>query len=99
MIGMNNAQVFRALNCDAVLRTARTLADRNGRLTIAMLHATLPHLTLADLHGYLLALQDVGDVVLYRQDSPRALTQADHDAALWVGAGAGRAPRHIVYVI
>jgi hypothetical protein len=46
------------------------------------------------LDATLLALQDAGRAVLYRDDNTSGLTAVDHEAALYVGD----APRHLVYL-
>jgi hypothetical protein len=88
MIGHNN--LMNALD------TIRALATDNDRVQIAEVAGVMmaDGATLADVHTALLALQDAGQVVLYRNDVTRSITAYQAKTALMVGG----CPRHIVYL-
>lgn len=68
--------------------------QRKRRVRLSALREALSDVRKQDLDKALLALQDSGRAVLYRDDNSAGLTRADHDAALIVGG----APRHIIYL-
>lgn len=68
--------------------------QRKRRVRLSALRGALGDVRKNDLDKALLALQDAGRAVLYRDDNSAGLTSADHDAALIVGG----APRHIIYL-
>lgn len=67
---------------------------RKQRVRLSDLRDDLCEVPRGELDQALLALQDAGRAVLYRDDNSAALTEADHAAALIVG----EAPRHIIYL-
>jgi hypothetical protein len=77
-------------------RACLELADgqRKRRVRLSALRDALGDVRKNELDEALLALQEAGRAVLYRDDNSAGLTAADHDAALFVGG----APRHIIYL-
>lgn len=71
-----------------------TGGQRQQRVRLARLRELLPQVPRQVLDATLLALQDAGRAVLYRDDNTSGLTAVDHEAALYVGD----APRHLVYL-
>lgn len=71
-----------------------TGGQRQQRVRLTRLREALPQVPRQVLDATLVALQDAGRAVLYRDDNTSGLTEADHAAALYVGD----APRHIVYL-
>lgn len=81
---------------DAVLNTIRSLATDTDRVIIGEVVGCLLEdgLTVEQIHGALIALQDAGKVVLYRNDHTRSITAWQHKTAVMVGG----CPRHLVYL-
>jgi hypothetical protein len=71
-----------------------TGGQRQQRVRLTRLREVLSQVPRHALDATLLALQDAGRAVLYRDDNTSGLTEADHEAALYVGD----APRHLVYL-
>jgi hypothetical protein len=78
-----------------VLGAIRSL-NKGGRIPLALIRPKLAALGLSrsEQDKALLFLQREEEIVLYRNDNPRDITNADKDAVLYVGD----APRHMVYV-
>jgi hypothetical protein len=81
---------------NAVLQTIRSLASDSDRVQIAEVVGCMmaDGATMADVHSALIALQDAGLVVLYRNDHTRSITAGQHKLAVMVGG----CPRHLVYL-
>jgi hypothetical protein len=81
---------------EATLRTIKALASDSDRVQISEVVGVLAadNVSMADVHSALIALQDAGKVVLYRNDATRSITKGQHKSAVTVGG----CPRHLVYL-
>lgn len=71
-----------------------TGGQRKQRVRLSALRQSLLDVPRQALDQTLIALQDAGRAVLYRDDNSAGLKEADHEAALLVGGS----PRHIIYL-
>lgn len=80
-----------------ILKIVKALASDSDRVLISEIVgcAAADGISMADTHMALMSLQDMGKVVLYRNDNTRAITPYQHRTALMVGD----CPRHLVYLV
>jgi hypothetical protein len=87
----------RHLDPDTILSAIRQSGSRSsGAARLGDLKRLLGDPPQDEFAAALLSLQDLGHVVLYRNDNPQDITPEDQAATIYVG---GSAPRHLVYLL